>query len=48
MKKERRVLLSKNRIGEFLTIGAEQERYEVGLFLAYADVSVSCAFKFKE
>lgn len=50
MKKKRRVLLSKNKIGEFLTItiGVEQERDEVGLFLASADVSASCAFKFKE
>lgn len=50
MKKKRRVLLSKNKIGEFLTItiGVEQEGDEVGLFLASADVSASCAFKFKE
>ncbi|GAH52701.1 unnamed protein product [marine sediment metagenome] len=43
MKKKRRVLLSKNKIGEFLTItiGVEQEGDEVGLFLASADVSAS-------
>lgn len=48
MKKKRRVLLSKTKIGEFLIIGVEQERKEIGLFLASADVSASCAFKFKE
>lgn len=48
MKKKRRVLLSKTKIGEFLIIGVEQEREEIGLFLASADVSASCAFKFKE
>jgi len=48
MKKERRVLLSKTKIGEFLTIGVEQERDEIGLYIASVDVSASCAFRFKE
>jgi len=41
MKKKRRVLLLKTKIGEFLTIEVEQERDEIDLFLASADVSAS-------
>jgi hypothetical protein len=48
MKKKRRVLIPKTKIGEFLTIGVELERDEIGLFLASTDVSASCAFKFME
>ena len=49
MKKERRVLLlKKTKIGEFLTLGVEQERDEIGLYIASVDVSASCGFKFEE
>jgi len=44
----KKVLLPETKIGEFLTIGIEQERDEIGLFLASTDVSASCAFKFDE
>jgi len=45
MKKE---LLPETKIGEFLSVGCELEEDEVGLYIASADVSASCAFKFDE
>ena len=44
----KKTLLEQTRIGEFLTIGVEMEQDEVGLYIASADVSASCAFKFDE
>lgn len=44
----KKTLLDETKIGEFLTIGAEMEEDEVGLFIASSDVSASCAFKFDE
>jgi len=44
----KKVLLKETKIGEFLSIGAEVEEDEVGIFIASADVSTSCAFKFDE
>ena len=34
-------LMESTKIGEFLAIGAEYDRDEVGLFLASADISAS-------
>jgi len=45
MKKE---LLPQRKIGEFLSIGVEMEKEEIGLYIASSDVSASCAFKFDE
>jgi len=45
MKKE---LLPQNKIGDFLSIGVEMEQEEIGLYVASADVSASCGFKFDE
>jgi len=45
MKKE---LLPQTKIGEFLSIGVEIEKDEIGLYIASSDVSASCAFKFDE
>ena len=45
MKKE---LLPQTKIGEFLSVGCELEGEEIGLYIASADVSASCAFKFDE
>jgi len=45
MKKE---LLPQTKIGDFLSIGAEIDQDEIGLYVASADVSASCAFKFDE
>lgn len=45
MKKQ---LLPQTKIGEFLSVGCELEGEEVGLYIASADVSASCAFKFDE
>ncbi len=45
MKKE---LLPQTKIGDFLTIGVEMDKDEIGLYVASADVSASCAFKFDE
>ena len=45
MKKE---LLPQTKIGDFLSIGVEMDQDEIGLYLASADVSASCAFKFDE
>ena len=45
MKKE---LLLQTKIGEFLSMGAEMEEEEIGLYIASADVSTSYAFKFDE
>jgi len=45
MKKE---LLPQTKIGDFLSIGAEIDQDEIGLYVASADVSTSCAFKFDE
>lgn len=45
MKKE---LLPETKIGDFLSIGVEMEQDEIGLYVASADVSASCAFKFDE
>jgi len=44
----RKILLKETKIGEFLSMGAEIEGEEVGIFIASADVSASCAFKFDE
>lgn len=44
----KKVLLDATQIGDFITVGAEMEDEEVGLFIASADVSSSCAFKFDE
>jgi len=44
----KKTLLDATQIGEFLTVGAEMEGEEIGLFIASADVSSSCAFKFDE
>ena len=40
--------LKQTKIGEFLTVGAELEKEEIGLYIASADVSASCGFKFDE
>ncbi len=45
MKKE---LLPQSKIGDFLSIGVEMDQDEIGLYVASADVSASCAFKFDE
>ncbi len=45
MKKE---LLPQSKIGDFLSIGVEIDQDEIGLYVASADVSASCAFKFDE
>lgn len=37
--------LAKTKLGEFLTMGCEQEGGEIGLYIASADVSASCAFE---
>ncbi len=44
----KKTLLEETKLGEFLTMGVEMEEDEIGLFLASADVSASCAFKFDE
>jgi len=44
----KKTLLEQTKIGEFLTIGVEIEEDEAGLYIASADVSASCAFKFDE
>jgi len=44
----KKILLKETKIGEFLSMGAEVEGEEVGIFIASADVSASCAFKFDE
>jgi len=44
----KKTLLDATQIGEFLTVGAEMEGEEIGLFIASADVSSSCAFKSDE
>jgi len=44
----KKILLKETKIGEFLSIGSEVEGEEVGIFIASADVSASCAFKFDE
>jgi len=43
-----KTLLEETKIGEVLSMGAEMEEDEVGLFIASADVSASCGFKFDE
>ena len=45
---KKRQLLKQTKIGEFLTVGAELEGEEIGLYVASADVSASCGFKFDE
>jgi len=41
-------LLPQTKIGDFLSIGVEMDQDEIGLYVASADVSASCAFKFDE
>jgi len=41
-------LLPQTKIGDFLSIGVEIDQDEIGLYVASADVSASCAFKFDE
>jgi len=45
---KKKQLLKLTKIGEFLTVGAEIEGEEIGLYIASIDVSASCAFKFDE
>jgi len=45
---KKKQLLPQRKIGEFLSMGVEMEGEEIGLYLASADVSASCAFKFDE
>jgi len=42
------VLLPEQKIGKFLDVGCELNEDEIGLYIASADVSASCAFKFEE
>jgi len=42
------VLLKERKIGEFLALGCELNNDEIGLYIASADVSASCGFKFDE
>ncbi|MHC2995700.1 MAG: hypothetical protein IBV53_09395 [Candidatus Atribacteria bacterium] len=44
----KKVLLPEQKIGEFLAAGCELNENEIGLYIASADVSASCAFKFEE
>ncbi|MBE0479240.1 hypothetical protein IBX65_09050 [Candidatus Aerophobetes bacterium] len=44
----KKTLLPETKIGEFLSMGAELEGEEIGLYIASADVSASCGFKFDE
>ncbi len=41
-------LLGETKIGEVLSVGAQMDEEEVGLFIASADVSASCGFKYDE
>ncbi len=41
-------LLEETKIGEALSMGVEMEQDEIGLFIASADVSASCGFRFDE
>lgn len=41
-------LLEETKIGEVLSVGAQIDEEEVGLFIASADVSASCGFKYDE
>jgi hypothetical protein len=41
-------LLKETKIGKSLSIGVSMEKAEVGLFIASADVSAGCGFKFDE
>jgi len=47
-KKMKKELLPQSKIGDFLSIGVEMDQDEIGLYVASADVSASCAFKFDE
>ena len=40
-----KTLLEETKIGEVLSMGAEMEEDEIGLFIASADVSTSCGFR---
>ena len=44
----KKTLLPETKIGEFLSMGVELEGEEIGLYIASADVSASCGFKFDE
>ncbi len=41
-------LLEEKKIGDVLSMGVEMEEDEIGLFIASADVSASCGFRFDE
>jgi len=43
-----KTLLEETKIGEVLSMGVEMEEDEIGLFIASADVSASCGFRFDE
>lgn len=47
-KELKKQLLPQTKIGEFLSVGCELEGEEIGLYIASADVSASCGFKFDE
>ena len=40
--------MPQSKIGDFLSIGVEIDQDEIGLYVASADVSASCGFKFDE
>lgn len=40
--------MPQTKVGDLLSIGVEIDQDEIGLYLASADVSASCAFKFDE
>lgn len=48
LKKVKKDLLKERKIGELLALGCELNDDEIGLYIASADVSASCGFKFEE
>ena len=44
----RKTLLQETKIGEFLSMGVELEGEDIGIYIASADISASCVFKFDE
>ncbi len=44
----KKTLLEETKIGDFLSTGCEADEEEIGLYIASADVSASCGFKYDE
>jgi len=44
----KKILLEETKLGKSIAVGCEMEGDEIGLYIAAADVSAICVFRFEE